>query len=907
MTEDVERRGQQHHNSSEERYAACLQCTQHCHRTHGQGFVFAQTPSFYTVVEDIPPSLSTPFCMRIPPAFLGESNFGFELTMAAGKPLHTKVQLEGPSGQVWPVSIQGWRIDDLAFTEGWGKFVWDHALMAGDFLIFKLVSKGNFSVSMYGKDGCEKADALTVQNSGARMVTNAQVLNKRNATDKLDEYLDIAVEPKRRKVEGNASIKPVIIDLDDDDDDVMSLPGYESRNPVLQSVAKYNEDIDQKRIVERIAQCVALQKASSNCRFKAEQVKDCLMGVKEDAKGHHIPAEQLAIQCSADKCKPTMEEKAGADGHSKPCATNSNDDNEKSIMEAFINGHCSPEKQSATKCSDDERDSSEEEETEKAHHVNNQQQSVGFVGKFHSDLTNIDTSSQRYEKQADISDSTNCTKETHWHNHLAACIAKDYITEAFVSKRRLVSDAEREKALAAAKHFKSSRPHMRKLMKESHVYRGFWLSFPSDFSSKYLPNEIQQVTLLDSSGKSWSTKWLGSRNGLSGGWRKFSLDHGLEEGDVCVFELIDRKKLVINVHIFRVVELRNGLPGRDHYHRKPQSRPLENIASRSNKYFEPTRSKMSLIPVKKMRGAILCKKAGYVYCPNQSSKLEQNQCKDSGETNGTPEKLGLTTLQNMGGQAEKLRYGIGTDSTPSKMDTAKGTQTPEKLELTTLQADLVMRGQPKKLKPRDGTPIDFTQTKGGVHRELSVNLEDIWTYKEGHGPDVENSLPIDLDGGDAGSGNAVARCDGAEEHPCLPTPTKTREPMQGSFRKKHVKMDVTRQLDTTAFSGGGGGDEGSHVPHGQAEILFPALRLVNTTLKEVTAQQQHVVATDDSAASACKRYYTRRKGTTEEEFLVELEIKEAVISSSKIVKQEAAGALWVPLSHFTKDKISCHL
>ena len=93
-------------------------------------------------------------------------------------------------------------------------------------------------------------------------------------------------------------------------------------------------------------------------------------------------------------------------------------------------------------------------------------------------------------------------------------------------------------------------------------------AFPAGFSIKYLPVSIEQATLVDSSGQKWVAKWIGKRSSLSGGWCKFSRDHGLHEGDVCVFEVIDRIPLVIKVHIYRVVEVQNNLPGRDHYLRK---------------------------------------------------------------------------------------------------------------------------------------------------------------------------------------------------------------------------------------------------------------------------------------------------------------------------------------------------
>ena len=38
------------------------------------------------------------------------------------------------------------------------------------------------------------------------------------------------------------------------------------------------------------------------------------------------------------------------------------------------------------------------------------------------------------------------------------------------------------------------------------------------------------------------------------GWVAFSKDNNLEEGDVCVFEVIERKPVVLSVSIFHVVD-----------------------------------------------------------------------------------------------------------------------------------------------------------------------------------------------------------------------------------------------------------------------------------------------------------------------------------------------------------------
>lgn len=47
-----------------------------------------------------------------------------------------------------------------------------------------------------------------------------------------------------------------------------------------------------------------------------------------------------------------------------------------------------------------------------------------------------------------------------------------------------------------------------------------------------------KVVLVDEAGKESSTVYLAGKVGLSGGWRGFSIEHKLLEGDVLVFHLI---------------------------------------------------------------------------------------------------------------------------------------------------------------------------------------------------------------------------------------------------------------------------------------------------------------------------------------------------------------------------------
>ncbi|XP_031383213.1 B3 domain-containing protein Os06g0194400-like isoform X3 [Punica granatum] len=92
-------------------------------------------------------------------------------------------------------------------------------------------------------------------------------------------------------------------------------------------------------------------------------------------------------------------------------------------------------------------------------------------------------------------------------------------------------------------------PSFVKPMLQSHVTGGFWLGLPNKFCKKHLPHRDETVTLVDENGTEHPTKYLAEKNGLSGGWRGFAIDHELVDGDALVFRLI--KPTVFKIlHIF---------------------------------------------------------------------------------------------------------------------------------------------------------------------------------------------------------------------------------------------------------------------------------------------------------------------------------------------------------------------
>jgi len=77
---------------------------------------------------------------------------------------------------------------------------------------------------------------------------------------------------------------------------------------------------------------------------------------------------------------------------------------------------------------------------------------------------------------------------------------------------------------------------------------------PNSFITNYLDNK-EQMVMLKFGKKLWPVKLHCYSNMKSGqfsrGWKLFWEDNKLKGGDTCIFELIKREDVVLNVHIFR--------------------------------------------------------------------------------------------------------------------------------------------------------------------------------------------------------------------------------------------------------------------------------------------------------------------------------------------------------------------
>ncbi|KAH7651328.1 B3 DNA binding domain-containing protein [Dioscorea alata] len=137
---------------------------------------------------------------------------------------------------------------------------------------------------------------------------------------------------------------------------------------------------------------------------------------------------------------------------------------------------------------------------------------------------------------------------------VAASPKKCLKTQGYLSRRRPVSDEERSKAWEAANSFMSNFPYTVVCLSALHVYKASpTLTLPTPFSREHLPRRRTNLVFRDPNGQAWVIMFIpGMRNWLSGGWPAFARGNNLEEGDICVFELVG--PIEFHVHIFRVVD-----------------------------------------------------------------------------------------------------------------------------------------------------------------------------------------------------------------------------------------------------------------------------------------------------------------------------------------------------------------
>ncbi|MED6168380.1 hypothetical protein PIB30_011002 [Stylosanthes scabra] len=163
--------------------------------------------------------------------------------------------------------------------------------------------------------------------------------------------------------------------------------------------------------------------------------------------------------------------------------------------------------------------------------------------------------------------------------------------ESASARKRTVAAEERERAVNAAKAFEPLNPFCRVVLRPSYLYRGCIMYLPSCFAEKHLNEVSGFIKLQLSDGRQWPVRCLyrGGRAKLSQGWFEFAIENNLGEGDVCVFELLPTKEVIMLVTLFRVTE-DDGF-----FSPPPVQQPSQNLVSQSkmlNAHMRPSSGKL---------------------------------------------------------------------------------------------------------------------------------------------------------------------------------------------------------------------------------------------------------------------------------------------------------------------------
>ncbi|OIW01329.1 hypothetical protein TanjilG_10490 [Lupinus angustifolius] len=112
-------------------------------------------------------------------------------------------------------------------------------------------------------------------------------------------------------------------------------------------------------------------------------------------------------------------------------------------------------------------------------------------------------------------------------------------------------------ALDMAHSFKPSNPSFMVVMHPSYIFSRVLPSLPPKFCKRHFDfdNERREVNLRVSNGRVWPVRYVitkikrGTKFELSRGWNAFAKDNNLKVGNVCTFELVDKRNLSFEVYI----------------------------------------------------------------------------------------------------------------------------------------------------------------------------------------------------------------------------------------------------------------------------------------------------------------------------------------------------------------------
>ncbi|TXG64436.1 hypothetical protein EZV62_011430 [Acer yangbiense] len=126
---------------------------------------------------------------------------------------------------------------------------------------------------------------------------------------------------------------------------------------------------------------------------------------------------------------------------------------------------------------------------------------------------------------------------------------------SFAGRFRSLAAEERERALNVAKLLKPRKPSFMVILRSYHSSSFInHLYVPTKFANKYLSKDSEYIKLQASDGREYPVQIIWKQNNVvcfRKGWAGFSRDKNMEEGDICLFELVRMKEdILLKVSVF---------------------------------------------------------------------------------------------------------------------------------------------------------------------------------------------------------------------------------------------------------------------------------------------------------------------------------------------------------------------
>ncbi|KAI3881065.1 hypothetical protein MKX03_015695 [Papaver bracteatum] len=491
--------------------------------------------------------------------------------------------LRSPLG-CWNVKVREEEDGSLSFRKGWPDFVESHYLCKEDFVTVKYIGNSQFSVKLYGKNGCEKVFPSSIGSNGAKWI------------------------PSRKRKEYEETCKGTFTNYGSEFDHYKHHSGGIGRDSSFGSDKRDRdsglfkcEAVKKKAVVsKRItgvhqAECSGIRKKpyflaiwTENKKYQMEipqkvvrkigrTLSDIIALKSADGILWNVELKRSEGKVWFDKgWKEFTEHNSLRDGHVLGISYNGNSKFSvciTNVMDHLGDSRKQGEPNSKKRCRVSKRVADDDD--------------VMLLDSLAPSRTHVE--SKTNEERTQLSFPPGLDIPMHLNkNKGTKSLVLDETKSPYIGNERtpsgerlpLVNGEESEDAsdsADASKLFRiSSRrdkgiervaevtrlferqtqfPFFAVCMRDTYLTYGY-LHVPNYFAKKYLPKNIKNIIVRSSDNKVWTLGYIacGKATKLSTGWTSLRRHLGLTEDDVCVFELLKEKDPEMRVFVFREID-----------------------------------------------------------------------------------------------------------------------------------------------------------------------------------------------------------------------------------------------------------------------------------------------------------------------------------------------------------------